>query len=222
MVFDGIHVECLDTTAGSTMDQAADVDLLSADERVRHTRLTGAAGQRDFAAAHALLRTMLSERCPRDPRVWRFSTVPSGKPRVVIAAHETAPAFSLSHTTGLVACIVSRHSRFSPLDDEITPGVDLEHMSRADRNGPGVGRHCCSDMEFDALLACASGQRGRRFLELWTLKEAYLKAVGTGLAHSLYTVSFAFEGARPCALRLPPLSTRGAGPSGCTHQLITT
>ena len=114
----------------------------------------------------------------------------------------------------------SRHSRFSPLDDEITPGVDVEHTSRADRNGPGVVRHCCSDMELDALLACASGQRGRRFLELWTLKTS--RPWGQDLRTRCIRSASHLRGARPCASCLPPLSTRGAGPSGCTHQLITT
>ena len=49
----------------------------------------------------------------------------------------------------------------------------------------------CSPEEIEELRGTAPGQRERRFLELWTLKEAYLKALGVGLARSPRSASFA-------------------------------
>jgi 4'-phosphopantetheinyl transferase len=70
--------------------------------------------------------------------------------------------FSLSHTRGLVACVVS-------CDAEV--GVDAESGSRivdVERLMPGV----CSIDEQAQVCAAAPSARAERFLELWTLKEA--------------------------------------------------
>ena len=43
-----------------------------------------------------------------------------------------------------------------------------------------------------------------RFLDFWTLKEAYLKAVGLGIAADLTTVSFTLADDRDIAVSAPP------------------
>jgi 4'-phosphopantetheinyl transferase len=78
---------------------------------------------------------------------------------------------SLSHGGGWVAAAGSRCGRV---------GVDVEG-SRA--VSPALARRCLSTAEL-TWLGQARDAHGRRerFLRLWTAKEAYLKAVGTGLA----------------------------------------
>ena len=54
------------------------------------------------------------------------------------------------------------------------------------------------------LDACPSAERRGRFTELWTLKEAVVKAVGTGLPSSLDRWSFQFVGATDIHLNGTP------------------
>jgi 4'-phosphopantetheinyl transferase len=77
-------------------------------------------------------------------------------------------------------------------------GVDVEVV--APRNVPvEVAERFFSAAEVAHLRACADGVRDVRFTELWTLKEAYIKAVGTGLSHPLDTFSVLPDG--PAGLR---------------------
>ena len=46
------------------------------------------------------------------------------------------------------------------------------------------------------LHECAEGERQVRFVELWTLKEAYVKAIGTGLSQPLNSFGFTIDSNR--------------------------
>jgi 4'-phosphopantetheinyl transferase len=59
-----------------------------------------------------------------------------------------------------------------------------------------------SRSEAAAVAVIPPDQRERMFMELWTLKEAYVKAVGRGLSHPLDSFSFTFE--HPGGLRFDP------------------
>lgn len=77
---------------------------------------------------------------------------------------------SLSHAGGWVAAVAYRHGRV---------GVDLEATRRVDG---ALARRCLSAAELAWLDSASDGSsRQQRFLRLWTAKEAYLKAIGTGL-----------------------------------------
>ena len=67
-------------------------------------------------------------------------------------------------------------------------GVDIEALDK--RVSLPVARRYFSAREVSALDALAPEARPRRFLRLWTLKEAYLKAVGEGLAGGLDRMTF--------------------------------
>jgi 4'-phosphopantetheinyl transferase len=68
--------------------------------------------------------------------------------------------------------------------------VDIERLDRPTVD-PRVIRRYCSEPEQAALVALADAPRHERFLQLWTLKEAYVKALGTGLTLPLSRISFA-------------------------------
>lgn len=175
-------------TAGAGADVVAALStLLTRDELARAARFVRAVDRDTFVIARALVRTTLSAYGPTPPRDWRFETNTHGCP-FVVPAQAGAPrlAFNLSHTTGLVALAVTRGRLV---------GVDVERVDRLLREDV-AGRHFAPD-EVRDLRALPPDAQARAFFEYWTLKEAYIKARGMGLAIPL--ADFAFTLAPPAA-----------------------
>jgi 4'-phosphopantetheinyl transferase len=125
-----------------------------------------------YVFAHGLLRVALSGSVPEvKPSDWRFVVNRYGRPYVAAPAIGQAVYFSLSHTDGCVACAVS---------DCEAVGVDVEEIH--ERQSLWATAHSnFSPEEIAALRALKSGNMADRFFDYWTLKEAYLKARGTGI-----------------------------------------
>ncbi|MSO56499.1 MAG: 4'-phosphopantetheinyl transferase superfamily protein [Acidobacteria bacterium] len=173
----------------------AAVSVLAADERERYGRFLFARDRRDFAAAHALTRGVLSLYEDVQAVAWTFQTTPHGKPFLPPSRAGSPPlAFNLSHTHGLVACAVARG---------VDVGLDVESTDRV-VGERAIARQYFTTEEEALIAACAERDRQTRFTELWTLKEAYIKAVGQGLAHPLDAFGFAFEGAGDLVFDPPP------------------
>ncbi len=80
-------------------------------------------------------------------------------------------------------------------------GVDVE---RADRMlyGSGVGRRVCTPYELVSLAKLAPPARDAELARLWTLKEAYRKAVGWGAGFPFGQFGFGPDG-RPVRVQRP-------------------
>ena len=166
---------------------AEDVDLarltLSPDERARCDRFVFERDRRDFAAAHALLRDVLSRYGWLSPAEWTFTAEAGGKPHL---ADPSELQFNIAHTRGLVACALS-------LSGPI--GVDVESIAY-DRDVELIAERYFAPAELADLRAFPdSTRRCAYFTELWTSKEAYLKALGSGLQRPLNEIAFRFSGA---------------------------
>ena len=196
------------------MDEAglrADVDLLSADEKVRHARFMFDRDKRDFACAHALVRRVLSVYSDMAPRDWQFDAPPNQKPRVAPDQAGDPPLlFSLSHTHGFVACAVAR----GPGRFDI--GVDIESVERI-VDARDVARRFFAPSETAMLDACSDELRAATFVDLWTLKEAYVKAIGRGLGVPLDQFSFAFDDRGGITFEAQP----GIDPRPCAFALLS-
>src|SRR5437879_3265853 len=160
---------------------AAALERRSAEERARCARLALANDRRDFIAAHALLRHALSAHAHRDPREWVFIPDANGKPELASVPGERPQfAFNLSHSRGLVACVVAR---------DVDVGIDVERVGSGTDIIDLARRHF-SSAEVAELERCESGARAARFTELWTLKESYVKATGVGILRGLDECAF--------------------------------
>jgi 4'-phosphopantetheinyl transferase len=173
-------------------DIDAAVLVLSDDERRRHARFAFERDRRDFAIAHALLRRMISAYAGGPPQDWDFVAAAGGKPALAHGQSATAPlSFNLAHTHGLVACAFA-------VGREV--GIDVERVDRRNTWMDLAERYFASD-EVAQLTRCNDAQVAARFIEIWTLKEAYVKALGTGLAAPLDAFAFIFGDTHGLQLR---------------------
>jgi len=157
---------------------------LSIEERARRDRLHFGTDRRDFTIAHDLLRRALSRYASTPPAHLRFATNEYGKPSIESMDPQVrALSFSLSHTRGCVACAITSNA---PL------GVDVERTDRL-LSVHEIADRYFSEEEAAWLRQCSDEMRHIRFAELWTLKEAFLKAVGVGLSGLRTCVSFRFK-----------------------------
>lgn len=171
---DAVHVCYARPDELSDTALAAYAPLLSPLEAARNKRFVFDADRRRDLAARALVRTALSRYAAVDPHAWIFAAGRHGKPEIAEPAGYDL-RFSLTHTDGLVAIAVTRRRDV---------GLDAEHVNRPAR-GLDVAPRFFAAAEVDDLYATPASGQHRRFLEYWTLKEAYLKAIGAGLSTPL-------------------------------------
>jgi len=158
-------------------------EILDADEAERHGRLLRESDRRDFLVAHALLRRVLSSYTDVAPGAWSFAANRWGRPEIAAPTAAASLRFSLSHTTGLVACAVGL---------ECECGVDVETLGR--RGDPlRVAPRVLATAELADLEAQPDSTRRERFLVYWTLKEALLKALGVGLTLPMRDLVFSLN-----------------------------
>ena len=158
--------------------------LLTSEERIRQARPTIEKRRREVLLTRALVRTVLSSYSGADPLSWRFGVGEHGRPFI------DGPAefdFNLSHCEGMIVCLVAKASM---------PGVDVEFMPRRGRLDE-VAEHFFAAPECAALRGVPEEEKRRRFFTYWTLKEAYIKAKGSGLTLPLDAFWFDVDGAKP-------------------------
>ena len=155
--------------------------LLSMEETERYQRFIFENDRHNYLIAHALVRVVLSKYADIKPADWQFEANAHGRPEV-IQAQLTAPLrFNLTHTKGLCACVVT-------LDRQC--GIDAEYMLRKN-NLLKIAQRMYSPNELTQLQRLDGATLSRRFFKYWTLREAYVKALGTGLSGS--SKDFEFE-----------------------------
>lgn len=161
--------------------------LLTPEERERQARFRFEHLRRDFAITRGLVREVLSAYAGCDARSWTFEVGDKGKPTPRFPPG-CAPFFmNVSHTHGLIGLAIAR--------DEV--GMDLETLER--RAPLEVADRYFGEPEIRALYALPEERRAHRFFTLWTLKEAWLKAIGTGITHSLSSIILDVETDPPTA-----------------------
>lgn len=185
-----LHVRYRRTDRLDELALASAVALLSSDERARHERIRTKSDRDEYAIAHALLRSALSEFGDRRPEAWRFADGPFGKPALTDPV--SSLSFNLTHARGLVACAVAASADV---------GLDVEAITRA-TNWRGIASRYFSSAEREEIDRLEPGRQAARFFELWTLKEAFVKALGVGLSQPLSAITFSAE--RPEAVGFAP------------------
>ena len=164
------------------------LSLLDEEERRRWDRFLVKGARRRFSLCRAALRINLCDRlgCANDDL--SFGYLAHGKPFARVGGAPSPASFNVSHSGmhGLVG--FAEHDGL---------GVDLEERA-PDRNFDGIGSSVYGPAERRALTAATGTRKANLFYRLWSLKEALIKALGTGFSLN------------PARFEIPPAMLGGA------------
>jgi len=167
--------------------------LLGAQERAYYLSLLLDPFKSQYLQTRSFVRLILSSYglSPPSPQSWRFKTNFYGRPELEESQSKHCPvSFNLSHTDGLIVCIVSK---------KYEAGVDVEKISNA-VEWHSIAQSAFSEKELKGLLEKGPAAVCAEFYKMWTLKEAYIKARGLGL--SLPTSQFSMQIDSPYDIRI--------------------
>ncbi|MFL2840480.1 MAG: 4'-phosphopantetheinyl transferase family protein [Pseudohongiellaceae bacterium] len=157
--------------------------LLNSEEKKRLERFVFPKHKKQFLITRALLRSVLGQYFDRAPESLVFARNAYGKPKIGSFEKSWPISFNLSHTNALSVLAVTRENEL---------GVDVEYINRKVDSLKLANRYF-STLEYNDLSALNARQLDDWFFKLWTLKEAYIKAYGMGLAIRLRDFSFNFN-----------------------------
>ena len=191
-----IHVDLTPCQAG----EGDALPWLNGEERARWDRFRHTGARRQFALCRAALRAILCCRlgCPNDRLT--FSASQYGKLSAMVDGASAPVSFNVTHggKHGLIA--VAPEGRI---------GVDVEE--RAARHDVDELSAAVFSRDEQARIASSRGEaKMRLFFDFWTMKEALIKALGTGfsLDPSQFELPLAMrQGSRSGVFRFPHLPT---------------
>ncbi|MGE0767227.1 MAG: 4'-phosphopantetheinyl transferase superfamily protein [Hyphomicrobiaceae bacterium] len=141
-------------------------------EIARYNAFSSRNAAAQYLGGRILTRVALSTYADVAERAWRFAANAHGRPSVAEPAAHRGLHFNLSHTTGVAVLAVGRMAEI---------GIDIETVDRQ-VDVEGIGR-CVFTAEEIGWVSSGRGEAAvHRFFELWTLKEAYMKARGLGFS----------------------------------------
>jgi 4'-phosphopantetheinyl transferase len=130
-----------------------------------------------------------------EPSAVPFDYGPQGKPMLAGRLAESGLHFNLAHSEDLALLAVTTAARIGIDVERVRPLADAEVL---------VARFF-SRRESAAFRKLPEDEQPKAFFHLWTRKEAWLKATGEGIAHSLHQVEVSFLPSEPARLlSLPP------------------
>lgn len=146
--------------------------VLDGPERERWNQFLVEDGRRRYALCRAALRMNLCERLACSNRDLSFGYLKHGKPFAKVKGAPAEATFNVSHS--------GAHGLIGFASGEGL-GVDLE-MRAPGRDFDGIGRLVYGPRERRALAAARGSSKSDLFYRLWSLKEALIKALGTGFS----------------------------------------
>lgn len=141
-------------------------------ERVRAAAIAAPLRRAQFLGGRWLAAWLLAQQVGGHPSQWHLSCVPGEAPRVLDGPGTGRPYLSIAHRDDVLACAVAD----SPV------GLDLELTGRLRASPSDLAALMLSPQERTAFGLVSAPQREAFLLLRWTLKEAWAKRSGQGLA----------------------------------------
>ncbi len=165
----------------------SDAELLRA-QTFKHRKL-------QFIALRAFVRMCLAHYTDTAPGTLVLATEPNGKPYLINASLPIV--FNLSHSNDMVVLAVGLQHAL---------GVDIETTTRK-RSQHAIAERYFHPNEVAHLQQLTNAEHSKYFFQLWTLKEAFLKATGEGISGGLNKTFFTLKNNNIHAEFAPELTT---------------
>lgn len=163
---------------------------LDLEERERASRFHFEKHRRRFIAGRGVLRLLLGRYLGIAPEAVRFVYGPYGKPSLAEAHGASGLRFNVSHSHELAVYGFVQEREI---------GVDVEYV-KDDFQSEEIAVRFFSAREVQTLTALPQDERHAAFFRCWTRKEAYIKAIGSGLSHPLDQFDVTLTADEPAAL----------------------
>lgn len=160
---------------------------LSSDEKTRAERFHFDEHRQLFIASRGILREILSRYSDLAPDQIQFNYGSRGKPEIAESCGSAKLKFNLSHSGKVALYAIT-------LDREI--GIDIEKIHPI-ADAEQIAKRFFSAKECAWLSEHSPSEKPAAFFDLWTCKEAYLKAIGEGLAFGLDQFEILFSPSKP-------------------------
>jgi 4'-phosphopantetheinyl transferase len=167
------------------------VALLSPDEQERAARFRFDEHRERWQMARGLLRTLLGTYLAVSPESLRFTYGEHGKPLLP----DTGIYFNTSHSGDYAVFAFTRAGQV---------GVDVERIKEDISRREEIARKYFAPGEFQQWQTLPESERVRGFFDVWTRKEAFIKARGDGIFCGLDQFETSSHGPRIVSVRGEP------------------
>ncbi|GBF81467.1 4-phosphopantetheinyl transferase [Aphanothece sacrum FPU1] len=167
-------------------------NILNEEEQTKAKRFVLAQHQRRFIVARTTLKIILSNYLKIAPNQIKFEYSSRGKPTLIKDINPNKLEFNVSHSEELALYGITR--------DRLI-GVDVEYNSPIPDAEQLAKRFFCPQ-EYEIIRPLTSPEKEQTFFQLWTAKEAYLKATGEGISGGLDQIFVSLK-TKPKFLALP-------------------
>jgi 4'-phosphopantetheinyl transferase len=202
-----IHVWAA-TLEASPVQLSAFETTLSPDEHDRARRFHFERDRKHFIAGRGILRAILGFYLQIEPGRLQFKYGSHGKPILANLPDNHPLHFNLAHSDGLLLVAASR---LCPV------GIDVERI-RLVEDMEDLMQQFFSPLEAAGLRALPVHQHAQAFFNLWTRKEACLKATGDGISERLQGIAVSFLPGEPARI-LKPLDSRSSAMTWTLKEL---
>ncbi len=189
------HVLLAVFTLTDITDLAHYAALISLEEKQRAARFKHPQHQDRYTAFHGMMRETLARYVPNETAATlQFHHTENGKPYL---PHHPDIQFNLSHTDDVAVLAITHQACI---------GVDIETQKPLDFDALAKRFFSADEYALLSLYPDDTPEKTRAFYQLWTGKEAYLKALGLGIADHLKEFSLALEPLRIATTRLSAMT----------------
>ncbi len=173
-----VHLVQIGNQGEAMTDRRAALATLSNEERERAERFLRPGVRGRYIYTRATLRRLLAERLDTQPELLEFEQTPEGRPFLSDSTNQQPLDFNVSHSGDLALIAIG--------SDQQRIGVDIERQKEM-RDLDQLAARVLTTGELatlnqhDTQDQTGENKKLAQFFRYWTCKEAYLKALGTGL-----------------------------------------